>query len=269
MDGTLELNHTFGKVFTRVYGNATFTKNKILEQDEPDYMYSYQNHTGKKLGQNFGLIALGYFKDEDEVKNSPKQTFTPNVRPGDIKYLDVNADGQIDTYDEVAIGYSDIPELVYGFGFQLGYKGFDLGVFFRGQGRVSYMLGGEGFVPFEQGGTRGNLFEEALDRWTPDNPNPNAFYPRLDIGKNENNYRNSTHWLYNGSFLRLADLEFGYSFSKRMISPLRLSGLRLYFHGSNLLLFSGFKMWDPEIGKGRGDAYPMQRKMNIGLRVNF
>ena len=269
LDGTLEVRHTFGKVFTRVYGNATYTKNKILEQDEPDWKYTYQNKTGKKLDQQFGLIALGYFKDEEEIKNSAKQTFTPNVRPGDIKYLDVNGDGLIDSYDRVAIGYSSIPEVVYGFGFQLGYKGFDLGVFFRGQARVSYMMGGEGFVPFEQGGTRGNLFEEALDRWTPENPSQNAFYPRLDIGKNENNYQESTHWMYDGSFLRLADLEFGYSFPKKTIAPLHLSGLRIYFHGSNLALFSGFKMWDPEVGKGRGDAYPMQRKMNIGLRVNF
>ncbi len=268
-DGTLELRHTFGKVFARAYGNATLTQNKVLERDEPDWLYTYQNRTGKKHEQQFGLIALGYFKDEEEVKNSAKQTFTPNVRPGDIKYLDVNGDGVIDSYDEVAIGYSNIPELVYGFGFQLAYNGIDLGVFFRGQGRVSYMMEGEGFVPFEQGGTRGNLFKEALDRWTPENPNPGAFYPRLDIGKNENNYRNSTHWLYNGSFLRLADLELGYSFPKKMIAPLYLNGLRIYFHGSNLFLFSKFKMWDPEVGKGRGDAYPMQRKMNIGLRVNF
>ena len=268
LDGTIELNHTFGKVFTRVYGNATFTKNKVLEQDEPDWKYLYQNRTGKKYGQQFGLVSLGYFKDQKDIDNSPEQQFG-TVRPGDIKYLDVNGDGVINSYDEIAIGRSSVPELMYGFGFQIGYQGVDVGLFFRGQSRVTYMLGGEGFIPFKEGGDRGNLFDKALDRWTEDNPRQDAFYPRLSIGNTENNYRSSTKWIYDGSFLRLADVEVGYNFPKKLLSPLFISGLRVYFHGSNMALFSKFKMWDPEIGKGRGDAYPLQRKMNIGIRVNF
>lgn len=268
LDGTIEVTHKVGNVGYRVYGNGTFTKNKVLEQDEPAWKYSYQNRTGHKYEQHFGLIALGYFNDQAEIDNSPKQSFG-TVRPGDIKYMDVNGDGVVDSYDEVPIGYSNIPEFTYGFGFQLMYKGIDFGMFFRGQSRVSYMLSGEGFIPFKEGGTRGNLFEEALDRWTVDNPSQDAFYPRLSIANTENNYRSSTKWLYNGSFLRLADLEVGYNFPKELLKPLYLSGLRVYFHGSNLALFSKFKMWDPEIGKGRGDAYPLQRKMNFGLRVNF
>lgn len=268
LDGTIEVNHQFGNVYARVYGNATFTKNKVLEQDEPDWKYTYQNRTGKKYQQQFGLIALGYFKDQADIDNSPEQTFG-TVRPGDIKYLDVNGDGVIDSYDEVAIGHSNIPELIYGFGFQIGYKGFDIAMFFRGQSRVSYMLGGEGFIPFKEGGDRGNLFEEALDRWTVENPDQDAFYPRLSIGNTGNNYRSSTKWLYDGSFLRLADVEVGYTFPKKILKSLHMQGLRIYFHGSNMALFSKFKMWDPEIGKGRGDAYPLQRKMNLGLRVNF
>ena len=268
IDGTIEMNRRLGNVQVRLYGNATFTKNKMTERDEPDWKYTYQNRTGKKLDQHFGLIALGYFNDEEEIKNSPEQTFGV-VRPGDIKYLDINGDGVIDSYDEVSIGYSNIPELLYGFGFQVEYRSFDIGMFFRGQSRVSYMLGGEGFIPFKEGGDRGNLFEKALDRWTVENPRQDAFYPRLSIGNTENNYRSSTKWLYDGSFLRLADVEIGYNFSKKQLTPLYLKGLRIYFHGSNMALFSSFKMWDPEIGKGRGDAYPLQRKMNLGLRVNF
>lgn len=268
VDGTVELKHSFGKVYTRVYANATYTKNKILENDTPDPLYAYQSTIGKKYGQQFGLISLGYFKDQQEIDSSPTQTFG-TVQPGDLKYLDVNGDGLIDSYDKVAIGYSDIPEFVYGFGFQIGYQGFDVALFFRGQGRVSYMLGGEGFVPFMEGADRGNLFEEALDRWTVDNPRQDAFYPRLSIANTSNNYQASTKWLYSGSLLRLADVEVGYNFPAKLIKPLSLRGLRVYFHGSNMALLSSFKMWDPEIGKGRGDAYPMQRKMNLGLRVNF
>ncbi|MFT3902403.1 MAG: SusC/RagA family TonB-linked outer membrane protein [Niabella sp.] len=267
-EGTLEMNQHFGDVALRVYGNATYTNNKILEQDEPDWKYTYQNRTGKKYGQQFGLVSLGYFKDEQEINSSPTQTFG-TVRPGDIKYLDVNGDGVVDSYDEIAIGYSNIPELQYGFGFQVGFKGVDLAMFFRGQSRVSYMMGGEGFIPFKEGGDRGNLFEDALDRWTVDNPSQDAFYPRLSIGNTGNNYRNSTKWMYNGRFLRLADVEVGYNLPKQYAKTIHVNGVRLYFHGSNLALFSPFKMWDPEIGKGRGDAYPLQRKMNLGLRVNF
>lgn len=267
-DGNIELNHSLGDLSYRLYGNFTYTNNKILEQDEPSYNYEYRNRTGQKYGQQFGLISLGYFKDDNEIKNSPIQQFG-DVRPGDVKYLDVNGDGVVDISDEVPIGHSNIPEIVYGFGTQFMFKGIDIGLFFRGQARVSYMLGGEGFIPFKEGGDRGNLFKEALDRWTVDNPRQDAFYPRLSIGGTENNYQASTKWLYDGSFLRLADVEIGYNFPKKIIKPLLLSGLRVYFHGSNMALFSKFKMWDPEIGKGRGDAYPLQRKMNIGIRVNF
>jgi TonB-linked SusC/RagA family outer membrane protein len=267
-DGTMEFKQQFGEVYIHLYGNMTFTKNKVLFKDEPDWKYTYLNRTGKRLDQPFGLIALGYFESQEEIDASPKQTFG-QVRPGDIKYLDVNGDGVVDSYDEVAIGYSGTPELLYGFGFQVAWKGFDLAMFFRGQDRVSYMLGGEGFIPFKEGADRGNLFEEALDRWTMENPSQDAFYPRLSVGNTENNYRSSTKWQYDGSFLRLADMEVGYNFPGKLLAPIHIKGLRLYFHGSNMALFSKFKMWDPELGKGRGDAYPLQRKMNFGVRVNF
>ena len=132
-----------------------------------------------------------------------------------------------------------------------------------------YMLSGEGFTPFTEGYARGNLFAEAMDRWTVDSPSDDHFYPRLSIANTSNNYRSSTKWLYNGSFLRLSDLEFGYNFPKKLLTPLYINGLRLYFHANNLALFSPWKMWDPEIGKGRGDAYPLQRKFNFGIRVTF
>ncbi|WP_418992988.1 SusC/RagA family TonB-linked outer membrane protein [Alistipes sp.] len=268
VDGTLEFNHAFRNLSLRVYANATYARNKVVFQDEPAWKYPYLNRTGKRYGQPFGLIALGYFESQEEIDASPAQLFG-QVRPGDVKYLDVNGDGVVDSYDEVAIGHPTMPELLYGFGFQIGFKGLDLALFFRGQARVSYMLGGEGFVPFKEGGDRGNLFREALDRWTVENPRQDAFYPRLSIGNTENNYRASTKWQYDGSFLRLADLEIGYNFPEKVLKALRMQGLRVYFHGSNLALFSKFKMWDPELGKGRGDAYPLQRKFNFGVRVNF
>jgi TonB-linked SusC/RagA family outer membrane protein len=268
IEGMLDINDNIGDLQYRIYANATFNKNKIVYMDEPPMPYDYLNQTGKMFGQQFGLIALGYFRDEAEVAASPVQRLgTYGV--GDIKYLDVNDDGQIDTYDMQPIGHPSIPQLTYGFGMQLRYKGFDLGIFFRGQGKVSYMLGGEGFIPFMLGGTRGNLFVEALDRWTEENPRQDAFYPRLHIMPSDNNYYSSTKWLYSGAFLRLADFDIGYNFSQRWLSNVGIESVRFYFHGTNLALFSKFKMWDPEIGKGRGDAYPLRRKYNIGISIKF
>jgi len=267
VDGTLELSKRYRDGGIRLYGNFTYSRDKITKMDEAPKNYDYRMRTGQKLNQKFGLIALGYFEDEDDIANSPVQTFG-EYRPGDIKYKDINGDGQITIDDEVPIGYSNIPEIIYGFGFQVDYKGFDLGLFFRGQARVTYSLSG-GYIPFNQGVGKGNLFVEALDRWTVENPDQNAQYPRLYNGTSSNNWQASTKTIYDGSLLRLADVEIGKSFEKDFLEPLKLKGLRLYVHVNNAALFSKWKMWDPETGDNDGSSYPLQRKMNFGIRATF
>lgn len=267
VDGTLEVSKRYRNGGVRMYGNFTYSRDKITEMDEAQKNYDYRMRTGQKYNQKFGLIALGYFEDEDDIINSPVQTFG-EYRPGDIKYKDINGDGQITIDDEVPIGYSNLPEIIYGFGFQVDYKGFDLGVFFRGQARVTYSLGGN-YIPFSQGVGKGNLFVEALDRWTVENPDQNAQYPRLYDGTSSNNWQASTKTIYDGSLLRLADVEIGKSFEKDFLEPLKLKGLRLYVHVNNAALFSKWKMWDPETGDNDGSQYPLQRKMNFGIRATF
>lgn len=267
VDGTVELSRRFRDGGVKVYGNMTYSRDKILEKDEPKKEYAYRRETGQKYDQKFGLIALGLFESEEDIANSPVQKFG-EYRPGDIKYKDINGDGQITIDDQVPIGYSKIPEIVYGFGVQVDYKGFDLGLFFRGQGHVTYALGGY-YVPFNQGVGKGNLFKEALNRWTVDNPDPDAQYPRLYNGTSANNWQSSTRSIYNGSFLRLADVEVGKSLNKDMLEKIRLKGLRIYFHVNNAAVFSKWKMWDPETGETGGGKYPLQRKMNLGIRANF
>ncbi len=266
-DGTLELSKRFQDGGVKVYGNMTYCRDKIIEMDEPMKANAYRMETGQKYNQQFGLIALGYFESEDDIKNSPVQKFG-EYRPGDVKYKDINGDGQITIDDKVPIGYSNIPEIVYGFGIQVDYKGFDLGLFFRGQSHVTYALGGS-YIPFNQGVGKGNLFEEALDRWTVDNPNPNAQYPRLYNGTSSNNWQSSTKNVYDGSFLRLADVEIGKTLDKNLVSKIHIKGLRIYLHVNNAAIFSKWKMWDPETGDNDGGKYPLQRKMNIGIRANF
>jgi len=267
-DGSLEYSEKIGAFNFSLRGNFTYASNKILENDEPDYKFSYQNRKGKRLGQQFGLVALGLFKDDAEINHSPQQKLGGVVRPGDIKYEDVNKDGVIDAYDEVAIGYSDIPEIVYGFGTSLNFKGVDLSLFFQGIGKASLMMSGGGTFPFNEG-VSGNLYTQALDRWTPENPNPTAFYPRLSYGPNTNNYRNSTWWQKKGSFLRLKTIELGYTLPKALTSRIRLSTVRLYTSAFNVLTWSKFDLWDPELGGGQGAVYPPQKTFNFGVNVNF
>lgn len=266
-DGTLEFVKRYSNGGIKMYGNMTYSRDKIIEMDEPQKTDTYRMRTGQKFNQNFGLLALGYFESEEDIKNSPVQKFG-SVRPGDVKYQDINGDGQVSIDDEVPIGYSSIPEIVYGFGIQIDYKGFDLGLFFRGQDRVTYPLGGS-YIPFNQGVGKGNLFAEAMDRWTVENPRQDAQYPRLFNGTSSNNWQRSTKNIYDGSFLRLADVELGKNLNKNMLEKIHLKGLRIYLHVNNAALFSSWKMWDPETGDNDGGKYPLQRKMNFGIRANF
>ena len=266
-DGTIEFSKRFQDGGVKVYGNMTYSRDKIIEMDEPQKEEAYRMQTGQKFGQQFGLVALGYFSSEEDIANSPEQKFG-EYRPGDVKYKDINGDGQITINDQVPIGYSTIPEIVYGFGVQFDYKGYDVGLFFRGQANVSYALGGD-YIPFRQGGGKGNLFEEALDRWTVENPRQDAQYPRLYNGTSSNNWQASTKNIYDGSFLRLADVEIGKTFNKAVLEKIHIKGLRLYLHVNNAAIFSKWKMWDPETGDSNGRKYPLQRKINFGIRANF
>ncbi|WP_256011726.1 SusC/RagA family TonB-linked outer membrane protein [Desertivirga xinjiangensis] len=265
---TLEYSRKVGEANVSLRGNYTFARNNLVDNDEPDFVYTYQNTKGKRLNQPFGLIAEGLFQSAEEIGSSPKQTFG-TVRVGDIKYRDVNGDGVVNTYDEVAIGNPDIPEIVYGFGTSISFKGFDLSAFFQGAANMDFMLGGDGFFPFTRGETQGNVPYWATDRWTPENPSQNVLFPRLSSGSNPNNYRNSTWWQREADYLRLRTAEFGYTLPKKLLEKVRVKTFRVYAAGFNLYTFSSFKFWDPELGNGNGAAYPLQRSFILGANINF
>lgn len=268
VDATLEYRKKLGPVDVSLRGNYTFARNNLVNNDQPDYQYPYQNRIGKRLNQPFGLIADGLFADQEDINTSPTHTFGP-VRPGDIKYKDINGDGVVNSFDEVAIGDPATPEVVYGFGTTLNFKGFDLSAFFQGTSNMDFMLGGNGWFPFIQGGLRGNLNQNALDRWTPENPRQDVLFPRLSFGPNTNNYRSSTWWQRDASYLRLKTAELGYTIPKSLVQRARIKTLRLYVSGFNLLTWSKFSYWDPELGNGNGSAYPIQRNFNAGVNLNF
>ena len=247
-------------------GNYSFNRNKVLE-DDSTVVYPWQNTIGNKVGQRFGLVALGLFESYGEIAASPVQT--GDTRPGDIKYKDINGDGKIDEYDKVPIGWGSVPEIMYGFGFSLGWKNLSLTAMFQGAAHVDAMLSGEGVLPFSQGSSRGNLLSNITDRWTEENPRQNAFYPRLSIGNINMNYEKSTWWLKDTDYLRLKNIELSYRLPDHWMKRIHLDNARIFIQGVNLLTFSSFKIWDVELGDGRGARYPNIASVSLGVNFNF
>ena len=276
IDGNFTFRQDIGKVKLTVRGNWTYSKNKILAIDEENNAYPYLMYTGHRVGQIWGLKSLGLFKDWEDIKNSPKQTFG-SYMPGDIKYADVNGDGVVNSLDTAPIGATARPNLIYGVGMSVQWKGIDANIHFQGAGKSSFLINGANVYVFNSGDW-GTPFTDLVhsNRWisseisgTKATEDPNASYPRLSYGGNANNYRASDYWIRDGRYLRLKTLEIGYSFPKSMMTKLHLSGVRLFFIGTNLLTFSKFKMWDPELGSSTGTEYPIAKTLTLGLNVNI
>ncbi len=268
VDASLEYHQTIGQdLHLTVRGNFTYARNMIVDQDQPDYKYLYMNRTGQARYQTFGLVAAGLFRDQADIDAWPKQSFG-DVEPGDIKYLDLNGDGVVDSYDVKPIGYTSIPEIVYGFGFSLQWKAFDFSAFFQGVGHVSFSTLPDQTLGFNARNSReANLFSDVYDNyWTPERLD--AKYPRLYIGTNNNNNQTSTFWMANGRYMRLKNLEIGYTLPKRISQKMAMQNMRVYLSGVNLFTFSPFKLWDPDLQTGATN-YPNNRIINIGLTIGF
>lgn len=262
--------------FVSVMANYTYARNKITEQDEPlGKLGTYRAQTGKPIGQIFGLIAEGLFTEDDFVNGTlkdgiPVQNYSEvtNLRPGDIKYRDMDNSGSIDVNDQTAIGGTVVPEIIYGFGATVKYKAVDFGFFFQGAGKAYRLLGGENWLPGSVQGA-GNIWYNVDDRWTPENPSQNVFWPRLGDMTVSNNTQASTWWLQDMSFLRLKNVELGYTFPNKWTTKIGIRDCRIFVRGTNVLTFSKFKMWDPELETTDGLRYPQMQTFSIGLNVNF
>jgi TonB-linked SusC/RagA family outer membrane protein len=258
--------------------NLTQSKNEILEFEEAIVRYPYQTATGYQWGINRGLIALGLFKDEEDVQNSPRQVFESVVLPGDIKYKDINGDGLVDDYDIVPLEYSNTPQIQYGFATEFNWKNWNFSALFEGVSRVKYFSGGNGFYPFV-GRETGNILDivaEQSNRWTsaefsgdPSTENPNARFPRLTYGNNANNNRASTFWLNDGSYLRLKNVQISYRSKVEFLRKLGIQGAVISLIGDNLYVWDKVKLFDPAQASGNGAAYPIQRVYTIQLNLKF
>ena len=257
--------------------NFTYSSGKYDVYEEPTYPESYRQHAGRSIRQTWGYIAERLFVDDEDAANSPSQAaFGSQYGGGDIKYTDVNGDGVITNADMVPIGYPTSPEIIYGFGVSLGHKGFDFSVFFQGLARESFWIDATsaysakynkyGTAPFVNNGQLLKAYSDS--HWSEDNRDIYALYPRYSAYENHNNTQVSTWWMRDGSFVRLKQMEFGYTLPQKLTNKIHIDNLRVYFQGNNLLCWSKFKLWDPELA-GEGFNYPIQKTFNIGLNVTF
>jgi TonB-linked SusC/RagA family outer membrane protein len=248
-----------GNVQYNLAGNFLFARNKVIFIDETPWPegHDYMNAEGKPLGAELYYNTLGIFKTQAEIDSYPHLI---NTIPGDLKYEDVDKDGEITNLDRVRHDKSNFPEIVFGLTASASWKDFDFGLLFQGQAAA------EQYVYFRLDNTSNTFMERLKDRWTP--TNPNGSMPRAG-GANNSDIYPSTFWLQNAAFLRLKNLEIGYTIPKKVYEKLRIQRLRLYVSGHNLFVLSRIKILDPETSTADGSYYPQLRLYNAGITLTF
>ena len=288
-DGTIEYNKRINKDWViALRGNVTFNKDKWIQGELPEQKYEWMNQYGHNINGVKGYVAEGLFTQTEiddmarwESLSDANKAITPKpfasqfgtVKAGDIKYKDLNNDGQIDAYDQTYISRGDVPTTVYGFGFTVGWKDLSVGMMFQGVAGAERVLNGSSVNPFNGGGGSGNLYSNIGDRWTEENPDQNAFYPRLSYGSETtssiNNFQKSTWWVRNMNFLRLKTLQLSYNLPKPWVNKVHLKNAAVYVMGTNLFTLSRFKLWDPELNTDNGASYPNTTSYSVGINFTF
>ncbi|WP_164891194.1 SusC/RagA family TonB-linked outer membrane protein [Botryobacter ruber] len=245
-----------------ISGNASTVQSEVLYQDEVFRQYDWMRRTGQQVNQRFGYIAEGFFQSEAEAQSSPTILgYVPQA--GDIKYRDLNDDGVIDQFDQAVIGNTK-PLFFYGVDLGFSIKGFDFSALIQGVQNRDLYLSGNSYWEFQSGGF-GQAYEHQLNRWTPENA-ANATYPRLTVGESINNHAVSSFWVRSGDYLRLKNMEVGYTLPVSLTSRVRLQSVRVFANGLNLFTRSDVEGMDPEVPRG---AYPLQRVMNMGVNIKL
>lgn len=286
-DGNITVKQNINKLMLTFRGNVTYAHNKVLEYDEVNPAYDYQRYTGNILNKPLLYIADGLYTPDDfdittNADGSSNYTLKEGlakpssiVRPGDIKYRDLNGDKEINNYDRTYNHefYSPTPEWVYGFGLNAEFKGFYASCFFQGSANTAVNLNAvpSSFNP-NQSIVSGPIRRQVLtDHWNPAEPyNQSVLWPRLHSSVFSHNNELSTWWYRKGDYLRLKNVEFGYHFDKKMLRKAKIQSARLYVQGSNLCVWDNIKMWDPELGNANSGAkYPLNRTWMVGVELGF
>lgn len=255
-----------------VDANVTYSKNKIIEQDEVEPNEPYMWRTGKPVGTVFGYVFDRFYQESDFNSDGSLKEGIPDPRvavfPGDCKYVDLNNDGIIDTDDQKAIGHPTRPAYTFGLNYGLNYKGWTLTMNWVGVAERSLVLSDQFRMPFN-GGSTGLLQYFVGDRWTPETAET-ATRPRLSAASKINNSYQSTLYVLNGSYLKLKTVQIGYTFTnKTFLKKIGISQLGLTLSGSNLLTFDHFKLQDPESNPNLNNTYPINKIYSLGLNVTF
>lgn len=271
----VDYNKHFTKdLMVNIRGTYSYAKNTILEIDEAEGVKgTYRASTGHSMNELYGYLTERLFTKDDFDENGnllpgiPKQSIGNDVRPGDIKYADLNGDGVINDEDQTHLSHTSDPKGVYGFGATMQWKHWDFSFFFQGNYDTWNMLSGGNLMP--NGLETGNFYSNANDRWTEDNPSQKVFYPRAYEYVNKNNTQWSTWWMKRMDMLRMKTIELGYSIPDGTLKHIGLKSTRFYISGNNLLLFSGWKLWDPELSHPSGTAYPSMKSVMFGVELSF
>lgn len=266
-----------GELGYRVSANYSFARNKVLFRDEVPNRYAYQNRTGQRLGQNFGLIAEGLYNSWEEVNDPSRPVYSyqnNKVQPGDIKFKDFNGDGVVDGFDAVPIGFSNLPEKTFGASLGLNFKGFDISVLFQGVGNVSHY-----YTRFQKGTGFGQAPPEGSaaymnESWTQERYDAGLpiLFPRFSVNSNPN-HEGSSYWLADASYVRIKNAEIGYKFTEGILKRLGISTCRVYVNANNLFtwkhVYAGIDPENTSTGDTNTEPYPLVRTINAGLNVSF
>ena len=276
-EGDISYTDNIGQMGFRIGANYSFARNKVLFRDEVPNKYGYQNRTGQRLGQNYGLITEGIYNTWEEVNSAsrPVYSYSNNkIQPGDLKYLDYNGDGIIDDFDQVPIGYSNLPEKTFGASLSMNYEGFDVSVLFQGVDNVSHYYTrfqrGTGYNQAPPEGSASYMNES----WTPERYAAGLpiNFPRFSVNSNPNT-AGASFWLADARYLRIKNLEIGYKFSNNLLKKVAISSCRIYANANNLFTWKktlpGIDPENTATGDVNSEPYPLTRTVNVGLNVNF
>ncbi|MBR4740371.1 MAG: SusC/RagA family TonB-linked outer membrane protein, partial [Bacteroidales bacterium] len=245
-----------------VYGNAGWLFTQVVDDGQAYQAYDYLYHKGNPVGQCYGLEVIGFFQDQTDINNSPKQTFG-DVRPGDLKYRDQNGDGIIDNQDRVKMYGSSTPVLQFGFGLHASWKGLQVYADFQGAtGLTVSLLDSPLYQPLSGNSTISNTYLGREVPWTPDNA-ANATMPRLTTQSGENNYRSNSLYYRDGSYLKLRNVGIAYTIPRKL---LKICDATVSLNGTNLFSIDKIMFADPEQLSAN---YPTTRVFWAGIKFNF
>jgi hypothetical protein len=263
----LRWRDNIGKLTYHFGGNFSFARNKILYQDEVPPKYPYLKRTGQSVGRMWGYVFDGFWTEDDitNLASFPNPNF--GVQPGDVRFKDLNGDNQITDYDQQIIGFPNYPEINYSISGGLEFMNFDMSFLFNGVANCSREMNGTWRFNFGVTSDRGLLNWMAENDWTPEAAET-ATAPRMSIESGNYNARTSALWLRSANYLRLKNIEVGYTVTPAALKRLGISQLRVYANGYDLLTFSKLKIFDPEQSTS-SQLYPLIEIINLGVNVTF